>query len=66
MRSGHHLDKVYWPEDGYTKRDLIDYYYSVLPYILPHLKDDSVAGPLPGGVEGEGSSEGRASGCPIG
>lgn len=34
-----HLDKVYWPEDGYTKRDLIDYYYRVSPYLLPHLKD---------------------------
>jgi DNA ligase D-like protein (predicted polymerase)/DNA ligase D-like protein (predicted 3'-phosphoesterase) len=34
-----HLDKVYWPEDGYTKGDLIRYYYSVAKYILPYLKD---------------------------
>jgi bifunctional non-homologous end joining protein LigD len=34
-----HLDKVYWPADGYTKRDLIDYYAAVAPYLLPHLKD---------------------------
>jgi bifunctional non-homologous end joining protein LigD len=33
------LDKVYWPEDGYTKRDLIEYYYRVSPYLLPHLRD---------------------------
>ena len=33
------LDKVYWPEDGYTKGDLIRYYYQVSKYILPYLKD---------------------------
>jgi DNA ligase D-like protein (predicted polymerase)/DNA ligase D-like protein (predicted 3'-phosphoesterase) len=34
-----HLDKVYWPEDGYTKGDLIRYYYEVSKHILPYLKD---------------------------
>ena len=34
-----HLDKVYWPEDGSTKGDLIKYYYEVSQYILPYLKD---------------------------
>jgi bifunctional non-homologous end joining protein LigD len=33
------LTKVYWPDDGYTKGDLIAYYQSVRKYILPHLKD---------------------------
>lgn len=33
------LDKVLWPKDGYTKADLINYYYEVAPYILPHLKN---------------------------
>jgi bifunctional non-homologous end joining protein LigD len=33
------LDKVYYPEDGYTKGDLIRYYDSVAPLLLPHLKD---------------------------
>lgn len=33
------LDKVYWPDDGYTKGDLIKYYYEVSKYILPYLKD---------------------------
>lgn len=33
------LNKVYWPDDGYTKGDLIRYYYDVSEYILPHLKD---------------------------
>ncbi|WP_075882532.1 DNA ligase D [Candidatus Protochlamydia sp. W-9] len=34
-----HLDKVYWPQEGYTKRDLLEYYRSVSPLILPYLKD---------------------------
>jgi bifunctional non-homologous end joining protein LigD len=34
-----HLDKVYWPSDGYTKGDLVGYYAAIAPYILPHLKD---------------------------
>jgi bifunctional non-homologous end joining protein LigD len=32
-------NKVYWPAEGYTKGDLIDYYQAVSRYILPHLKD---------------------------
>ena len=33
------LDKIYWPEQGITKYQLIDYYLSVAEYILPFLKD---------------------------
>lgn len=33
------LDKVYWPEEGYTKGDLIRYYLQIADYILPYLKD---------------------------
>ncbi len=33
------LDKVYWPSDGYTKGDLLRYYYEISKYILPYLKD---------------------------
>jgi bifunctional non-homologous end joining protein LigD len=33
------LDKVYWPDEGYTKGDLIRYYYEVSKYIQPYLKD---------------------------
>jgi bifunctional non-homologous end joining protein LigD len=33
------LDKVYWPDEGYTKGDLINYYRSVAKYILPYLKN---------------------------
>ncbi|HEY9048009.1 MAG TPA: DNA ligase D [Ohtaekwangia sp.] len=34
-----HLDKVYWPDEGITKGDVIDYYNSIYKYILPYLKD---------------------------
>jgi bifunctional non-homologous end joining protein LigD len=33
------LDKLYYPEDGYTKRDLLNYYDSAAALLLPHLKD---------------------------
>ena len=33
------LDKVYFPKDGYTKRDLLRFYDEVSPWLLPHLKD---------------------------
>jgi DNA ligase D-like protein (predicted polymerase)/DNA ligase D-like protein (predicted 3'-phosphoesterase) len=33
------LDKVYWPEDDYTKGDLLRYYHEIAKYILPYLKD---------------------------
>ena len=33
------LDRVYWPDEGYTKADLLRYYNSVAKYILPYLKD---------------------------
>ena len=33
------LDKVFWPEDRYTKGDLVDYYDKISPYIIPHLLD---------------------------
>lgn len=33
------LSKVYWPQDKYTKRDMLNFYYQVAPYLLPYLKD---------------------------
>lgn len=33
------LDRVYWPESGFTKADLIRYYYEISEYILPYLEN---------------------------
>lgn len=33
------LSKLYWPKDNITKRDMLNYYYQVAPYILPYLKN---------------------------
>jgi bifunctional non-homologous end joining protein LigD len=34
-----HLSKVYWPKEKYTKRDMLNYYHRVAPFILPYLKN---------------------------
>jgi bifunctional non-homologous end joining protein LigD len=39
---GTHLERVYWPRGHYTKRDVLEYYARMAPYILPHLKDRPV------------------------
>ena len=31
--------KVFWPDEGYTKSDLVEYYEAVSPWLLPYLKD---------------------------
>jgi bifunctional non-homologous end joining protein LigD len=47
-------DKVFWPEQGYTKRDLVDYYRAVAPYLLPYLDDRPlVLTRYPDGIEGK-------------
>jgi bifunctional non-homologous end joining protein LigD len=33
------LDKVFYPEDGITKGDLLEYYRAVAPVLIPHLED---------------------------
>ncbi len=48
------LNKVFWPDEGYTKGDLIDYYRSVSPWILPFLKDRPlVLDRYPNGITGK-------------
>lgn len=48
------LDKVFWPERGYTKGDLIHYYMDVAPIILPYLLDRPVTlRRFPNGIAGE-------------
>lgn len=33
------LTKIFWPAEGYTKGDLVDYYRANAPCLLPYLKD---------------------------
>lgn len=50
-----HLDKVFWPQEGYTKGDLIEYYRSIAPFLLPYLKDrPQVLHRFPNGIEKPG------------
>jgi bifunctional non-homologous end joining protein LigD len=33
------LAKVFWPEQGYTKGDLVEYYRAIAPWLLPYLRN---------------------------
>jgi bifunctional non-homologous end joining protein LigD len=33
------LDKVFWPVEGITKGDLLDYYRAIAPVLVPHLRE---------------------------
>ncbi|NDP26784.1 MAG: DNA ligase D [Flavobacterium sp.] len=48
------LNKLYWPDEKITKRDMLNYYYQVAPYILPYLKDRPQSmNRHPNGITGE-------------
>jgi bifunctional non-homologous end joining protein LigD len=56
------LDRVLYPETGFTKGDLIDYYAAIAPALLPHLRDRPLTmRRFPGGVDGPSFYEKR---CP--
>ncbi len=33
-----HLEKIYFPDSGYRKRDLLDFYRDVADFLVPHLR----------------------------
>lgn len=48
------LPKVFWKKLGITKRDLLQYYADISPYLLPHVADRAmVMKRYPNGAEGE-------------
>jgi len=48
------LGKLFWPESGITKRDLLQYYADVSPWLLPHLRDRAmVMKRYPNGAKGK-------------
>jgi bifunctional non-homologous end joining protein LigD len=36
------LDKVFWPDEGFTKGQLLQYYEAIAPWLLPHLEQRPV------------------------
>jgi len=49
-----HLDKVFWPIQNYTKRDVVNYYTEIAEYILPYLKDRPQSlNRFPNGIDGD-------------
>ncbi|MGE5731467.1 MAG: non-homologous end-joining DNA ligase, partial [Gemmatimonas sp.] len=48
------LKKVYWPADGYTKGNLIDYYRAIWPWMSPYLANRPlVMTRFPDGIDGK-------------
>jgi bifunctional non-homologous end joining protein LigD len=48
------LDKVFWHDEGYTKGDLITFYRTVAPWMLPYLQDRPlVMTRYPDGIDGK-------------
>ncbi len=37
------LDKVFYPEVGFTKAQVVDYYMRIAPVLLPHLNDPPIS-----------------------
>jgi bifunctional non-homologous end joining protein LigD len=49
------LSKIYWPKEKVTKRDMINYYYQVAPFILPYLLNRPQSlNRYPNGIFGKG------------
>jgi bifunctional non-homologous end joining protein LigD len=47
-------NKVFWPDEGYTKGDLVEYYRAIGPWILPYLVDRPVVlTRYPDGINGK-------------
>lgn len=47
-------EKVFWPREGYTKRDLFEYYRRIAPWALPYLRGRPlVLTRYPDGIEGK-------------
>lgn len=54
-------EKVLFPEDGYTKGDLISYYYNAAPLMVPFLADRLIVMQrVPDGIHGEAFYEKQA------
>jgi bifunctional non-homologous end joining protein LigD len=65
------LNKIFWPKLRFTKRDLLQYYLDVSPYLMPHLKNRAmVMKRYPNGIDGDfffmkRAPSGRPSSVPV-
>jgi bifunctional non-homologous end joining protein LigD len=49
-----HPDKIFWPGEGYTKLDLIQYYIAIFPKLSPYVNDHMLSlERCPDGMRGE-------------
>lgn len=48
------LNKLYWPEDKISKRDMFNYYDQIAPYMVPYLLDRPMSlNRFPGGIHSQ-------------
>lgn len=59
------LKKLFYPADGYTKRDVINYYDSVVELLMPYWRDRPLSlRRYPDGIDGEAFFQKNAEGLP--
>jgi bifunctional non-homologous end joining protein LigD len=59
------LNRVLWPEAGFTKGQMLEYYRAVSAVLLPHLRGRPLTmGRFPDGVDGRGFAQNECRGCP--
>jgi bifunctional non-homologous end joining protein LigD len=57
------LEKIWFPEDGFSKGDLIRYYQAISPWMLPYLRDRPLMlTRFPDGIHGESFFQKQAGG----
>jgi len=47
-----HADKIFWPEEGYTKQDLTHFYETVFRKLQPNVRDRILSLDIPRGFSG--------------
>jgi len=48
------LSKIFWPEERLTKRDMLNYYYQVVPFMLPYMTGrPQTLNRFPNGINGK-------------
>jgi bifunctional non-homologous end joining protein LigD len=48
------LSKIFWPEEGISKRDMLNYYYQAAPFMLPYYTDrPQTLNRFPNGIYGK-------------